>query len=245
MRKVETHETRGLWRVNREANIPNGDENNKIYVDRACKLKVQQNSQFQLTLRNISRRGGGQGAQINAASTSDSLPGRWSPKVCCFACWARIQIWKATIQTDKVWIRCRKMGGKHGKHLDKGKKTTFGILRQCLFFLFIVFWYFATCPDDLQHDLVQMLQLLFWFLCSRWAPFLSCFLHAPACAGHLYNHFFDNHLMVEKKNKTFAGMNWIWNVCRILQVSLWMNNILKYVQQFQQVFKTSKNILFF
>lgn len=127
----------------------------------------------------------------------------------------------------------------------KEKKTTFGILRQCLFFLFIVFWYFATCPDDLQHDLVQMLQLLFWFLCSRWAPFLSCFLHAPACAGHLYNHFFDNHLMVEKKNRTFAGMNWIWNVCRILQVSLWMNNILKYVQQFQQVFKTSKNILFF
>ena len=40
------------------------------------------------------------------------------------------------------------MGGKHGKHLDKWKiatllavcsKTTFGILRQCLFFLFIVF----------------------------------------------------------------------------------------------------------
>lgn len=103
---------------------------------------------FSLKLRNISRRGGGQGAQINAASTSDSLPGRWSPKVCCFACWARIQIWKATIQTANVWIRCRKMGGKHGKHLDKGKnatlwavcsKTTFGILRPCLFFLFIVF----------------------------------------------------------------------------------------------------------
>jgi hypothetical protein len=33
------------------------------------------------------------------------------------------------------------------------------------------------------------------------------FLHAPTCAGHLYNHFFDHHLMVEKKNKTFAGMN--------------------------------------
>ena len=79
-------------------------------------------------------------------------------------------------------------------------------------------------------------------------PLGSIFKLFFACAGLCrpsLQSFFDNHLMVEKKNKTFAGMNWIWNVCRILQVSLWMNNILKYVQQFQQVFKTSKNILFF
>ena len=97
MQKGETHKTRGLWRVSHEEAFQM-----EVKTRRSMWLaNWQWNTihSFKLTFRYIDpRRGGGQGAQINAASTSDSLPGRWSPKVCCFACLARIQIWKAAIR---------------------------------------------------------------------------------------------------------------------------------------------------
>ena len=61
-------------------------------------------------------------------------------------------------------------------------------------------------------------------------------LHAPACAGLLYNHLFDHQMMVGKKQNIGINLN-------SLQVSLWINNITTYHNIISTIAQNVHNIM--